>query len=43
MSCSDVMTQLENQIQAWQTADNCVNGGEKCLYKVSYNNIHYQF
>ena len=35
MSCTDVQTKLHDQALAWKTADNCQNGGEKCLYSVS--------
>lgn len=34
VSCDSVKSKLKNQISAWTTADNCKNGGEKCLYKV---------
>lgn len=33
-SCDTVKSKLKSQISAWTTADNCKNGGEKCLYKV---------
>ncbi|KAL4222699.1 hypothetical protein ACF0H5_018740 [Mactra antiquata] len=36
LSCADVMTGLANQINAWNTADNCPNGaGERCLYTLT--------
>ncbi|XP_060552401.1 uncharacterized protein LOC132713737 [Ruditapes philippinarum] len=35
MSCSAVETKLHDQALAWQTAVNCQNGGEKCLYSIS--------
>lgn len=33
VSCDTVKSKLKSQISAWTTADNCKNGGEKCLYK----------
>ncbi|XP_061185550.1 uncharacterized protein LOC133193605 [Saccostrea echinata] len=33
ISCNDVKTKIKGQISQWTTADNCANGGEKCLYK----------
>lgn len=38
VSCDSVKSKLKNQISAWTTADNCKNGGEKCLYKVCMTN-----
>lgn len=38
VSCDSVKSKLKNQISAWTTADNCKNGGEKCLYKVCITN-----
>ncbi|XP_062567882.1 uncharacterized protein LOC134230118 [Saccostrea cucullata] len=32
-SCDDVKSKIKGQISQWTTADNCANGGEKCLYK----------
>lgn len=32
--CGEVLKKLLNQIDAWKTADNCKNGGEKCLYSL---------
>ena len=31
-SCDSVKSALANQMRTWATADNCANGGEKCLY-----------
>ncbi|KAK2159428.1 hypothetical protein LSH36_153g00062 [Paralvinella palmiformis] len=33
-SCDQIKSSLINQINSWQTADNCKDGGEKCLYKL---------
>ncbi|XP_072431989.1 uncharacterized protein [Chiloscyllium punctatum] len=30
--CNSVYLELVTQIKAWRTADNCAQGGEKCLY-----------
>lgn len=32
--CTQVSSALEQQMNTWKTADNCKNGGEKCLYAV---------
>nr|XP_011434231.2 uncharacterized protein LOC105333102 [Crassostrea gigas] len=32
LSCDEVKTKIKAQITAWTSADNCANGGEKCLY-----------
>lgn len=38
--CSVPMSKLVDQINTWTTADNCKNGGEKCLYTlVSKNTV----
>jgi hypothetical protein len=34
-TCDDVKMKIKSQIALWTTADNCKNGGEKCLYTVS--------
>ncbi len=34
MNCSSVNKALISQMKKWASADNCKNGGEKCLYKV---------
>lgn len=34
-NCDDVQTKIVNQIAAWNTDDNCANGGEKCLYSLT--------
>ncbi|XP_048742470.1 uncharacterized protein LOC125655964 [Ostrea edulis] len=33
ITCDEVSSKIKGQISAWTTADNCANGGEKCLYK----------
>lgn len=38
VSCDEVKTKIKAQITAWTSADNCANGGEKCLYTVSQRN-----
>jgi hypothetical protein len=30
--CKTIQDKILSQIKAWTTADNCKNGGEKCLY-----------
>jgi len=35
MACDAVSTKLVDQAKTWESADNCANGGEKCLYSVS--------
>ena len=38
--CSVPMGKIVDQINLWTTADNCKNGGEKCLYTlVSKNTV----
>ncbi|KAL4222700.1 hypothetical protein ACF0H5_018741 [Mactra antiquata] len=40
MSCNDVMIHLIQQVNTWNTADNCPNGaGEKCLYSMTSQEI----
>ncbi|XP_067855039.1 uncharacterized protein [Heptranchias perlo] len=39
--CNNVYLDLVTQIKEWKTADNCVNGGEKCLYTLKSANEHY--
>ncbi|XP_078090953.1 uncharacterized protein LOC144507667 [Mustelus asterias] len=39
--CKSVYLELVTQIKAWKTADNCANGGEKCLYTLKSANEHY--
>ena len=34
VTCADVKDKITSQMNTWQTADNCKQGGEKCLYKV---------
>ncbi|XP_062898455.1 uncharacterized protein LOC134343618 [Mobula hypostoma] len=41
ISCYTVYLQLVSQIKEWKTADNCANGGEKCLYTLKSANEHY--
>ena len=33
-NCSDVEVALINQMKIWHTKDNCLNGGQRCLYEV---------
>ena len=33
--CTQVKAKIVAQMNAWQTADNCKNGGEKCLYAIT--------
>merc|ERR1711860_44289 len=33
-TCDDVKMKIKSQIATWSTADNCKNGGEKCLYSL---------
>lgn len=35
MSCDGVTTAIAKQMKTWETADNCKNGGEKCLYHLT--------
>ncbi|XP_051872545.1 uncharacterized protein LOC127570767 isoform X1 [Pristis pectinata] len=39
--CNNVYLELVSQIKEWKTADNCANGGEKCLYTLKSANEHY--
>ncbi|KAM8967143.1 uncharacterized protein RCH25_025836 [Pelodytes ibericus] len=39
--CFDVYAALVTQIKLWTTADNCEQGGEKCLYDLKSANEHY--
>ncbi|XP_069772733.1 uncharacterized protein [Narcine bancroftii] len=39
--CYNVYLELASQIKEWKTADNCANGGEKCLYTLKSANEHY--
>lgn len=39
--CMNVYLELVSQIKKWTTADNCVNGGEKCLYTLKSANKHF--
>ncbi|GCC20989.1 hypothetical protein chiPu_0000158, partial [Chiloscyllium punctatum] len=39
--CNSVYLELVTQIKAWRTADNCAQGGEKCLYTLKSANEHY--
>lgn len=34
--CREVTATLVSQIKAWKNGDNCVNGGERCLYELQY-------
>ena len=34
VSCDDFADKITSQMKLWQTADNCQQGGEKCLYEV---------
>ncbi|KAJ1100800.1 hypothetical protein NDU88_005875 [Pleurodeles waltl] len=38
--CWNVYVALVSQIKLWSTADNCQQGGEKCLYTLETANIH---
>jgi len=34
--CESVSKAIVDQINKWQTEENCKSGGEKCLYKVKF-------
>lgn len=34
VNCNAVQRRILKQIELWKTADNCKNGGEKCLYSL---------
>ena len=36
--CDVVQYSIVNQIKVWTPPDNCKDGGEKCLYTVSFCN-----
>merc|ERR1712179_766353 len=35
VSCDTFSSKIQAQAKAWESADNCAQGGEKCLYKIS--------
>ncbi|XP_052804170.1 uncharacterized protein LOC128234168 [Mya arenaria] len=35
VDCAKFSSDIQAQAKKWETADNCANGGEKCLYKIS--------
>ncbi|XP_053374569.1 uncharacterized protein LOC128547029 [Mercenaria mercenaria] len=39
VTCADFGSRIVAQAKKWETADNCANGGEKCLYKVSSQSV----
>ncbi|XP_071479354.1 uncharacterized protein [Diadema antillarum] len=41
VNCSVVGETLVKQMKIWETEANCQNGGEKCLYAVTYQNDTY--
>ncbi|KAG5841854.1 hypothetical protein ANANG_G00171430 [Anguilla anguilla] len=43
LPCDDVSTALVSQIKKWSDADNCLTGGEKCLYELLSANQTYIF
>lgn len=41
MDCASVNKKIVDQMNAWKSADNCANGGEKCLYTVRNSTVPY--